>query len=49
VAELADLASGRHSGRSGRSGEQQITVFKSVGTALEDLSAAKLAWADYQA
>lgn len=41
LAELADLASGRHPGRVGA---DQITVFKSVGTALEDLCAANLAW-----
>lgn len=39
VAELAQLASGAHPGRR-RAGE--ITVFKSVGTALEDLCAARL-------
>lgn len=42
VAELADLAGARHPGRTSR---EQITVFKSVGTAIEDLSAANLAWA----
>lgn len=41
LAELADLATGRHQGR--RNGEE-ITVFKSVGTAIEDLCAARLAW-----
>ena len=41
LAELADLASGRHGGRS--TGEE-ITVFKSVGTAIEDLCAARLVW-----
>jgi ornithine cyclodeaminase len=40
-AELADLVTGRHPGR--RSGAE-ITVFKSVGTALEDLCAARLVW-----
>jgi ornithine cyclodeaminase len=39
VAELADLCKGRHPGR--RSAEE-ITLFKSVGTAIEDLAAAKL-------
>ena len=39
LAELADLAAGRHPGR--RSAEA-VTVFKSVGTALEDLCAAQL-------
>ena len=38
-AELADLASGRHAGRGNRA---EITLFKSVGTALEDLCAARL-------
>lgn len=41
VAELADLCSQRHAGRQDA---QQITLFKSVGTALEDLSAAHLVW-----
>lgn len=41
LAELADLVSGRHAGRAKR---EQITVFKSVGTGIEDLSAAQLAW-----
>jgi len=39
VAELADLCTGRHPGR--RSAEE-VTLFKSVGTAIEDLAAAKL-------
>lgn len=38
-AELADLVAGRHPGRSTR---DEVTVFKSVGTALEDLCAARL-------
>ena len=38
-AELAELASGRHPGRRGAA---EITLFKSVGTALEDLCAARL-------
>lgn len=38
-AELADLVSGRHPGRRTAS---EITLFKSVGTALEDLCAARL-------
>ena len=42
LAELADLACGRHRGRI--NGEE-ITVFKSVGTAIEDLCAAQLVWA----
>lgn len=40
-AELADLVGGGHAGR--RSADE-ITVFKSVGTALEDLCAARLVW-----
>ncbi len=40
-AELADLVTGRHTGR--RSADE-ITLFKSVGTALEDLAAARLAF-----
>ena len=39
-AELADLATGRVSGRDD---ERVVTLFKSVGTALEDLAAAELA------
>ena len=42
AAELADLSSGRHTGRTD---PQQITLFKSVGTGIEDLCAANLAWA----
>ena len=38
-AELADLASGRHPGRRT---DHEVTLFKSVGTAIEDLCAAKL-------
>lgn len=40
-AELADLCAGRHPGRTSPS---QLTLFKSVGTALEDLCGANLAW-----
>lgn len=40
-ADLFDLASGRHSGRSS---EDEITLFKSVGAALEDLAGAILAY-----
>ncbi|MFS0753133.1 ornithine cyclodeaminase family protein [Noviherbaspirillum sp. 1P10PC] len=40
-AELADLCAGRHPGRSDA---RQVTLFKSVGVALEDLCAADLAW-----
>jgi ornithine cyclodeaminase len=43
-AELADLCAGRHPGRTDAS---QVTVFKSVGAALEDLCAADLAWSAY--
>jgi ornithine cyclodeaminase len=39
VGELADLATGRVAGRTD---DSQITLFKSVGTALEDLAAAEL-------
>jgi ornithine cyclodeaminase len=39
LAELADLAAGRHAGRRNA---DTVTVFKSVGTALEDLCAAQL-------
>lgn len=46
LAELADLASGRHSGRSNA---QEITLFKSVGTAIEDLCAANLVWQHFKA
>jgi ornithine cyclodeaminase len=38
-AELADLCAGRHPGRTRN---DEITLFKSVGTALEDLCAARL-------
>lgn len=38
-AELAELATGAHAGRRTR---DEVTLFKSVGTALEDLAAAKL-------
>lgn len=40
-ADLHDLARGVHRGRSHA---QEITLFKSVGTALEDLAAARLLW-----
>jgi ornithine cyclodeaminase len=39
AAELADLCKGRHPGRKS---DTEITLFKSVGTAIEDLAAAKL-------
>jgi len=41
-AELAELCAGRHAGRRTT---DEITVFKSVGTALEDLCAARLVYA----
>jgi len=41
VAELAMLCSAQHPGRQSAS---EVTVFKSVGTALEDLCAANLVW-----
>jgi ornithine cyclodeaminase len=40
-AELAELCTGRHAGRQAT---DEITVFKSVGTALEDLCAARLVY-----
>ncbi|HMV38488.1 MAG TPA: ornithine cyclodeaminase family protein, partial [Plasticicumulans sp.] len=40
-AELAGLCRGEHPGRRDAAA---ITVFKSVGTALEDLAAAVLVW-----
>jgi alanine dehydrogenase len=44
-AELADLCAGRHAGRTDAT---QVTLFKSVGTALEDLCGANLAWDFHQ-
>lgn len=41
LATLTDLASGRHTGRASA---EEVTVFKSVGTALEDLIAAGVVW-----
>jgi ornithine cyclodeaminase len=41
AAELAEVVSGRHPGRRRH---DEITVFKSVGFALEDLATAELAW-----
>jgi ornithine cyclodeaminase len=41
-AELSELCTGRHHGRQAAG---EITVFKSVGTALEDLCAARLVYA----
>ncbi|MFZ6772850.1 ornithine cyclodeaminase family protein [Undibacterium sp. SXout7W] len=46
VAELADLCGQRHLGRIDH---EQITVFKSVGSAVEDLCAANLVWNAAQA
>ncbi|WP_413990937.1 ornithine cyclodeaminase family protein [Labrys okinawensis] len=40
-ATLADLAHGRHKGRSSA---EAVTLFKSIGSALEDLAAAMLVW-----
>lgn len=40
-ATLADLCAGEHHGRRA---PQEVTVFKSVGTAVEDLAAASLVW-----
>jgi ornithine cyclodeaminase len=41
VADLHDLCRGDHPGRTGA---QEVTYFKSVGTALEDLAAAIVVW-----
>ena len=41
VHELCELVAGKVTGRSR---DDEITLFKSVGTALEDLFAAILAW-----
>lgn len=41
AADLHDLCRGRHSGRTR---DDEITLFKSVGTAIEDLAAAVLVW-----
>jgi alanine dehydrogenase len=40
-ADLFDLTRGLHAGRTS---EEEVTLFKSVGTALEDLAAAMLVW-----
>ncbi len=42
LAELAELVRGT---ARGRQNEQEITLFKSVGSALEDLAAARMVWA----
>lgn len=39
-ADLADLTRGRHKGRMT---QDEVTLFKSVGTAIEDFAAARLA------
>jgi ornithine cyclodeaminase/alanine dehydrogenase-like protein (mu-crystallin family) len=41
LATLSDLARGRHQGRCS---DEAITLFKSIGTAIEDLAAAMLIW-----
>jgi ornithine cyclodeaminase len=41
LGELADLAAGRHPGRRAL---EEVTLFKSVGSALEDLCAARLVY-----
>jgi ornithine cyclodeaminase len=46
VAELGDVAAGLHGGRSG---PQALTVFRSLGIAVEDLAAAELALAHARA
>jgi alanine dehydrogenase len=43
--DLHDLARGRHTGRVA---EDEVTLFKSVGTAIEDFAAARLAMARWQ-
>lgn len=45
LAELADLASGEHTGRRNA---QEITLFKSVGSALADLASASRVWQTVQ-
>lgn len=45
LADLAALCQGRHPGRTDA---QQITVFKAVGTALEDLAAAQRVYLNHQ-
>lgn len=45
LAELADLCCARHAGRSTA---DEITVFKSVGSAIEDLCAAEMVFAAHQ-
>ena len=45
-ATLSDLAGGRHTGRSS---QEEVTLFESVGTALEDLVAAALVWEAHSA
>lgn len=43
VADLASLLGGRHPGRTD---DEEITLFKSAGTALEDVAAARLVFSD---
>jgi len=43
---LAELCRGERAGRGGRTGDAERTVFKAVGSALEDLTAATLVWQD---
>jgi len=45
LADLADLTTGQHPGRSDA---QHVTLFKSVGTAIEDLCAADLVWQHFK-
>lgn len=45
-ADLFDLCRGRHAGRAS---PEEITLFKSVGTAIEDLAAAMLVWRRFAA
>jgi ornithine cyclodeaminase/alanine dehydrogenase-like protein (mu-crystallin family) len=40
----ADLFELCRAEKKGRSGNMQVTLFKSVGTAIEDLAAAMLVW-----
>ena len=40
LADLAELVAGTHPGRTS---DEEVTMFKSAGTALEDLAAARLA------
>ena len=42
VAELGEVGTGR---AAGRTGEEQVVIFKSLGMAVEDVAAAQLAYA----